>query len=165
MQTEFNSFGAKFRTTFIVCVFIFFKLALGKTFICKVERLHVKQRRFRWDGSMSRLIWIYAICEKTACGSEIVNVWTDFVLIHLNVKEWCYTCFEDFHADRRTNTYMFLPLWKLRRDLGSHKASLSPSPKPILEIYYWLFQCCTFIVVLFVKYSVVLQIQKCLAIM
>ena len=43
--------------------FYFNKLSLGKTFICKVERLNVKQRRFRWDGSMSRLIWIYVVCK------------------------------------------------------------------------------------------------------
>ena len=40
--------------------FYFNKLSFGKTFICKVERLNVKQRRSR---SMSRLIWIYAVCK------------------------------------------------------------------------------------------------------
>ena len=42
-----NSFGAKFQTTFVVCFFYFNKLLFGKTFICKVERLNVKQRRSR----------------------------------------------------------------------------------------------------------------------
>ena len=59
-----NSFGAKFQRTFVVCFFFYFhKLWLGKTFICKVERLNVKQHRSRWDGSLSRLIWIYAVCK------------------------------------------------------------------------------------------------------
>ena len=46
---RFNSFGAKFQTPFVVCFFFFFfffhfnKLSFGKTFICKVERLTVKQ--------------------------------------------------------------------------------------------------------------------------
>ena len=48
---------------FFFFVFNFVKLSPGKTFICKVERLNVKQRRSRWDGSMSRLIWIYAVCK------------------------------------------------------------------------------------------------------
>ena len=52
--STFNSFTAKFQTTFIVCFFFLFfffffffffnKLSLGKKFICKVERLNVKQR-------------------------------------------------------------------------------------------------------------------------
>ena len=64
-----NSFGAEFQTTFIVYFFFFFfffffyyyfnKLSFGKTFICKFERLNVKQRR----SSLSRLIWIYAVCK------------------------------------------------------------------------------------------------------
>ena len=29
------------------------KLSIGKKFICKVERLNVKKRRSRWDGSLS----------------------------------------------------------------------------------------------------------------
>ena len=51
----FNSLGAKFQLTFVVCFFFFFffnKLSPGKKFICKVERLNVKQRRSRWDGSL-----------------------------------------------------------------------------------------------------------------
>ena len=47
---HFNSFGAKFQTTFVVCFFCN-KLSLGKKLICKVERLDVKLRRSRWDGS------------------------------------------------------------------------------------------------------------------
>ena len=41
---RFNSFGAKFRRTFIIYIN---KLSLGKPFICKVERLNVSQRRSR----------------------------------------------------------------------------------------------------------------------
>ena len=41
----------------------YFNKSLGKTFICKVVRLNVKQRRSRWDGLLSRLIWIYAVCK------------------------------------------------------------------------------------------------------
>ena len=44
-------------------LFYFNKLSFGKTFICKVEGLNVKQRRSRWDGSLSRLIWIYVVCK------------------------------------------------------------------------------------------------------
>ena len=43
----FNSFGAKFQTTFVVCFFYFNKLSLRKTYICEVDRLNVKQRRSR----------------------------------------------------------------------------------------------------------------------
>ena len=42
-----NSFGTKFQTTFVVYFFYFNKPSLGKTFICKVERLNVKQHRSR----------------------------------------------------------------------------------------------------------------------
>ena len=41
----------------------FNKLLVGKTFIYKIERLNVKQRSSRWDSSLSRLIWIYAVCK------------------------------------------------------------------------------------------------------
>ena len=58
-----NSSGAKFQTTFVICIFYCNKLSFGKTFICKVERLNVKQHRSRWDGSLSRLIWICAVCK------------------------------------------------------------------------------------------------------
>ena len=53
-----------FFFSFFYCFFFYFnKLLFWKTFICKVERLNVKQRRSRWDGSLSRLIWIYAVCK------------------------------------------------------------------------------------------------------
>ena len=42
----FNSFGAKCHLPLF-----FNKLLLEKKFIRKIERLNVKQRRFRWDGS------------------------------------------------------------------------------------------------------------------
>ena len=63
-----NSYSTKFQTTFVVrfffCFFFYFnKLSFGKMFICKVEKLNVKQRRSRWDGSLSRLIWIHAVCK------------------------------------------------------------------------------------------------------
>ena len=43
----FNSIGAKFQTTFVVCFFVvvFLKQTIGKKFICKVELLNVKERR------------------------------------------------------------------------------------------------------------------------
>ena len=64
---HFNFFGPKFQT-FVVCFsFSFFnKLSLEKKLIRKAERVDVKQRRSRWDGSsayISRLIWIYAVCK------------------------------------------------------------------------------------------------------
>ena len=37
-----------------ICRLLFlYKLSIGKKFICKVERLNVKQRRSWWDGSLS----------------------------------------------------------------------------------------------------------------
>ena len=57
----FNSFGAKFQTTFIDCFFIITNCRLERL-LCNVERLNIKQGRSRWDGSLSRLIWIYAVC-------------------------------------------------------------------------------------------------------
>ena len=52
-----------FRRQIVVCFFYFYKLSLGKTFICTLDRLNVKQHRSRWDGSLSHLIWIYAVCK------------------------------------------------------------------------------------------------------
>ena len=72
-SVPFNSFGAKFQTTFVVCFFYFNKLSFGKTFICKVKRLNVKQRRSRWDGSLSHLIWIYAVCKSLLLSSMAVK--------------------------------------------------------------------------------------------
>ena len=46
-----------------VLFFYFNKLSFGKTLICKVERLNVKQCRSRWDGSLSCLFWSYAVCK------------------------------------------------------------------------------------------------------
>ena len=45
MFTSFNSFGAKFQTTFVVWFSFFSKLLLEKKSIHKVERLNVKQHR------------------------------------------------------------------------------------------------------------------------
>ena len=49
VEFRFNSFTAKFQTTFVVCFFLFFlnKLLFGKKFTCKVEELNVKQRTSR----------------------------------------------------------------------------------------------------------------------
>ena len=47
IMAAFNSSGAKFQTTFAVCLLHYIKLSFGKTFICKVERLNVNQRRSR----------------------------------------------------------------------------------------------------------------------
>ena len=46
-----DSFGAKFQTTIVAC-FFFNKLWLGKKNIYKIEILNVRQRRFRWYGSL-----------------------------------------------------------------------------------------------------------------
>ena len=36
---SFNSFGAKFQMTFVVCFFFYFnKLLFGKVFICKMKK-------------------------------------------------------------------------------------------------------------------------------
>ena len=42
-----NSFAAKFQTTFVVCFCFKLTIEWKKMFICKVERLNVKQRRSR----------------------------------------------------------------------------------------------------------------------
>ena len=52
-----------FRWHLSYVFFYFNKLPLRKAIICKVERLNIKQRKSRWDGSTSRLIWIYAVCK------------------------------------------------------------------------------------------------------
>ena len=54
-------------------LFYFDKLSLGKTLIYKVDRLNVKQRRSRWDGSLSCLIWIYAVCKSLLLSSVAVK--------------------------------------------------------------------------------------------
>ena len=66
--TSDQSLKIEYRKSFInsfddICRLLFYynKLPFGKTFICKVERLTVKQLRSRWDGSLSRLIWICAL--------------------------------------------------------------------------------------------------------
>ena len=48
-----NSFGAKFQTTFVVCFLILTNCHLERRLYVK---LTVRQRRSRWDGSLSRLI-------------------------------------------------------------------------------------------------------------
>ena len=53
--------------------------SLGKAFICKVDRLNVKQSRSRWDGSLSRLIWIYAVCKSLLLSPVAVK---DFIIEH-----------------------------------------------------------------------------------
>ena len=71
----FNSFGAKFQMTFVIC-FFFNKLSIGKKFICKVERLNVKQRRSRWNGSLwtaSSRSMLFAKVIIIKCSSERVN--------------------------------------------------------------------------------------------
>ena len=45
------------------CCFNIFNMSLGKTFICKAERMNVKQRWPRWDSSSGHLIWIYVVCK------------------------------------------------------------------------------------------------------
>ena len=52
-----------FRRQLLSAFLILTNLSFGKTFICKVERRNIKQRRSRWDGSLSCLIWIYAVCK------------------------------------------------------------------------------------------------------
>ena len=53
--------------------FYFNKLSFRKTFICKLERLTVKQRISTWDGSLSRLIWIYAVCKSLLLSTVAVK--------------------------------------------------------------------------------------------
>ena len=80
-------------------------------FICIVERLNVKQRRSRWDGSLSRLIWIYAVCkslllspvavkelklsfsfrESSAYLSKLVlEIWSLVFFDHKRCRKWKY---------------------------------------------------------------------------
>ena len=102
----FNSFGAKFQTTFVVCCFYLNKLSFGKTFICKVERLNVKQRRSRWDGSMSRLIWIYAVCKSLLLSPVAVKE----LICHANIC-CCYAfiapCRDAFDEYQEHTSRMF----------------------------------------------------------
>ena len=72
-----NSFSAKFQTTLVVCFSFFNKLSLGKKFIRKVERLNVKQRRSRWDGSYEPSLLDLCCLQKPiiiAYGSERVKI-------------------------------------------------------------------------------------------
>ena len=43
--TTVNSFSAKFYTTSVCSACLCYKLSVGKEFVCKVERLNVKQHR------------------------------------------------------------------------------------------------------------------------
>ena len=55
-----NSFGAKFKTTFVVCFFFFYFniLSFGKTFICEDERLNSNS-----VDPDETAHWIYAVCK------------------------------------------------------------------------------------------------------
>ena len=71
-----------FRRQLSSAWFFFNKLSLDKKFIRKVERLNVKQRRSRWDGSYEPIIII-------AYGSERVKAsfgqyWNLFRLEYVN---------------------------------------------------------------------------------
>ena len=74
-RLSLNSFGAKFQTTYVVCFFFYFnKLSFGKKFICKLERLNVKQRRSRdWAVSSGSMLFAKAYYYCIACGSERVK--------------------------------------------------------------------------------------------
>ena len=64
----------------LLSAFYFNKLSLGKKYICKVDRLNIKQRRSRWDGSMSRLIWIYVVCKSLLLSPVAMKKLTCFFL-------------------------------------------------------------------------------------
>ena len=70
----FNSFSAKIQTTFVICIFIL------------TNYLNVKQGRSRWDGSLSRLIWIYAVCKSLSLSpvavKELMKKYTDKMKIY-----------------------------------------------------------------------------------
>ena len=70
----FNSFVASL-------LFYFNKPLLGKTFICQVERLNVKQCRSRWESSLSHLTWIYAVCKSLSLSPVAVKMYTIITLI------------------------------------------------------------------------------------
>ena len=97
-----NSFGAKFQTTFVVCFFYFSKLS----FIGKVERLIVKQHRSRWDGSLSRLIWIYAVC-KSLLLSPVGVKELSYIYVQMLIRVLkCVLCYLEEWT-------WFVPLWIL----------------------------------------------------
>ena len=54
------------------------QLLLGKTIICKIERLNIKQHRSRWDGSLSHLIWICAVCKSLLLSPVAVKELNNF---------------------------------------------------------------------------------------
>ena len=75
-QVNINSFSAKFQTTFVV-FFFFNKLPLEKKLIRKVERLNVKQRRSRSDGSYEPSHLDLCCLQKPiiiVCGSESYGI-------------------------------------------------------------------------------------------
>ena len=67
-------------------LFYFNKLSFGKTFVCQVERRNVKQRRSRWDGSMSRShLDLYCLQKPIfiACCRERVKIFVSLGTIEL----------------------------------------------------------------------------------
>ena len=80
------NFRQHLSSAFFFFIFYFNKLSFGKTFICKVERQNVKQRRSRWDGSLSRLIWIYAVCKSlllSPVAAKELNVSPYFIIVQV----------------------------------------------------------------------------------
>ena len=80
-------------------LFYFNILSFGTIFICKVERLNVKQRRSRW----SHLIWIYAVCKSLLAVKEFKKI-IGWLQLHLKLtifahRTFCHKC----HQTRMKN--------------------------------------------------------------
>ena len=73
VSTSMQLFRCQFSDDICRLLFYFNTLWLGKSFICKVEKLNVKQRRSRFDGLLSGLIWIYIVCKSILLSPVVVK--------------------------------------------------------------------------------------------
>ena len=94
VSSYLNSFGAKFQTTFVVYFLILTNCHLERRLYVK---LTVKQRRSRWDGSLSSLIWIYAVCESL--------LWSPVALKELNPNFAFNTLFVRYCTSNMLTTF------------------------------------------------------------
>ena len=104
LLSNINSFGVEFQTTY------FNKLRLGKTIICKVERLNIKQRRSRWLIESSHLdlfLIIFAVCKSLFLSPVAVkevmkfrSLLSDYIIIYFchNVRKCTFGQDSDQHA-------------------------------------------------------------------
>ena len=87
-----NSFGAKFQTSFVVCLFFFFFFKN-----CRLKRrlwVKLKDNSNSVDpdetAHMSRLIWIYAVCKSLLLSPMAVKELNIFISIKLHAAAYFY---------------------------------------------------------------------------